>query len=284
MDAIHNPAYTNGRYQRRFHESSDVERSIDCSISSERSSDIPSVSNEQARSHNYNRSTQRNDTSTVTTASDRNQNLSVRNMCYGCGHITNPPHRRMDCPHKDEHGWCAIGIPKGPMILTSSSSSSKRDKSRAMVNAVMGPSLTDLQQNPIKVAISLATASSCSLISSKMFQKLEELGCFIQVKESKTHFLGFTLGSANIFRFVDCFIHFNEMVQQPFTVQMKLGVADIPMDILIGWRDMNEYKLMPILSALANEPDSESSPPVETVSFSNVNFRPKSNQKAYKRR
>jgi hypothetical protein len=39
-------------------------------------------------------------------------------MCLGCGHVTNPPHKRNNCPHKGKIGWCADGFPSNPMVVT----------------------------------------------------------------------------------------------------------------------------------------------------------------------
>jgi hypothetical protein len=40
-----------------------------------------------------------------------------REMCLGCGHVTNPPHRRRDCPYRHCEGWQANGVPSAPISI-----------------------------------------------------------------------------------------------------------------------------------------------------------------------
>ena len=38
------------------------------------------------------------------------------NLCLGCGHVSNPPHRRVNCPHKHLPGWRSRGAPPSPPL------------------------------------------------------------------------------------------------------------------------------------------------------------------------
>jgi hypothetical protein len=41
--------------------------------------------------------------------------------CYGCGHVTTPPHRKKDCPHKERPGWGAPTVMTKPLLLVAMS-------------------------------------------------------------------------------------------------------------------------------------------------------------------
>jgi hypothetical protein len=41
----------------------------------------------------------------------------ARDMCLGCGHITDPPHRRRDCPYRECQDWHAHGVPVAPIHI-----------------------------------------------------------------------------------------------------------------------------------------------------------------------
>jgi hypothetical protein len=53
----------------------------------------------------------------TTPLTDQPKRTWARDMCLGCGHITNPPHRRHNCPYRECQDWHAHGVPMAPIRI-----------------------------------------------------------------------------------------------------------------------------------------------------------------------
>jgi hypothetical protein len=78
--------------------------------------------------------------------------------CYGCGHVTTPPHRKKDCPHKDRPGWGAPSVMTRPLLLVAMSCENV--------------AIFDVFIEGLGAKVGLDSMSSSSLISSQLVERL----------------------------------------------------------------------------------------------------------------
>jgi hypothetical protein len=83
------------------------------------------------------------------------------NVCLGCDHVTTPPHRRVNCPHKNVQGWMARGGPPSPLPGVALLARLFRDVC-----------LLDGVVEGVAVKVGLDSMSSNSLISSELVRRL----------------------------------------------------------------------------------------------------------------
>ena len=86
-------------------------------------------------------------------------------MCLGCGHVTSPPHKRRNCPHKGKVGWCADGVPAAPMVVPVVTCSD----SVSLIQGKVGPCLSNIA---CCVSIGLDSMSSYSLVSPALYRRI----------------------------------------------------------------------------------------------------------------
>ena len=85
--------------------------------------------------------------------------------------ITSPPHIRRNCPHKDKPGWCAHGVPSGPIVLAAVNVASSSDNNQqvALIQGKVGSNITNVN---VDVSIGLDSMASVSVMSPVLLQKL----------------------------------------------------------------------------------------------------------------
>ena len=145
------------------------------------------------------------------------------NVCLGCGHVTNPPHRRVNCPHKSLRGWVAKGGPPSPP-LSGVSLIVKSWKDVCLVDGVV-------QGRECRVG--LDSMSSYSLISRSF---VDCLGCGV-VKVMKPELHVAAAGSGDLIS-VKEFVTVAVSIKGSPSVKLEVGIIDIPVDLLVGWSDI----------------------------------------------
>jgi len=157
---------------------------------------------------------------------NQHNKAATKNICFGCGHITNPPHKKADCPHKDKEGWGRRSVVDKPLTLSLISS-----ENIALIEAKV---------NNIHVNVGLDSLSSETLISRDIANQLDKLKIYDgDVKTIKV--------AGNMEIIVNKFIDIEIENLVPDKIKLTCGVADIPVDILISWGDIKKYKLLDIL-------------------------------------
>lgn len=189
-----------------------------------------------------------------------------RNMCLGCGHVTSPPHRRHNCPHKSCSGWLASGIPSRPISIRSSVAAISAATSQvSIVPGIIAPSVDSLSTG-VDVTVGLDTMSSFSLVSPAIFERLRALG--VSACHSETPQVVHTAGdyeSKKIDTFVAVSLKLSPPSGESVVVSLSFGVFPIPSDVLISWTDMLKFKLLGLLHDLGGVELSEEIAPEDSV-------------------
>jgi hypothetical protein len=77
----------------------------------------------------------------MTPSAKDNSKRWSRDICLGCRHVTNPPHRRHDCPYREFPGWCAHGIPTAPLPIPKVALLTDENDDVSIVKGKVGPSI-----------------------------------------------------------------------------------------------------------------------------------------------
>jgi hypothetical protein len=169
-----------------------------------------------------------------------------RDMCLGCGHVTNPPHRRRNCPYRECQGWCAKGVPSAPIRLPTVAMLTDEDDNVCIVHGQVS-----VANNPNSIAadIGLDSMSAISIISPSMSQRLMDT-CQARLKHLRSMKYVQPAGFPNP-------VGYNAEVELTVTLPPSASftstfvVMPIPVDMLVCWADIKAHKLFGILAEAA---------------------------------
>ena len=180
--------------------------------------------------------------SSQSAASQSSGSSWARDMCLGCGHVTTPPHRRAQCPHKSVSGWLATGVPRAPLRLPSRSTVSAITHNCEKISVISG------SIGPLNVEVGLDTMSCMSLISPQVFQSLLQDGGISRPLAEPV--VVHTAGTAEP-SVVDTEIDITVKLSNSVLLNLTCGVFAIPTDVIISWGDIVKHQLVQLLAELA---------------------------------
>jgi hypothetical protein len=146
--------------------------------------------------------------------------------CYGCGHVTTPPHRKKDCPHKERSGWDAPTVMTKPLLLVAMSCENV--------------AIFEVFIEGLGAKVGLDSMSSSSLISSQLVGRLP-------VRRYKGPRL--LLSPAGDGRAIEIeeFVKVSVGGLGPQELILEMGIASLPVDAIIGWSDIRNQGLVSLL-------------------------------------
>ena len=174
-------------------------------------------------------------------------------MCVGCGHTTNPPHRRHNCPHRGVAGWCANGICRTPITLPGSVCAVSSDGgplpvgSVANIAGIISP--CPKFSTSVPGTVGLDSYSCYSFVDKVVANSLINQGCV--VTDLKQPIVGTAAGGAQVkcYRIIDVWLRLGASVDTPVTFKLRCAVSALPGNaaILISWQDILDNGLQRFL-------------------------------------
>jgi hypothetical protein len=168
------------------------------------------------------------------------------NMCLGCGHVTNPPHRREACPYRNCPGWCARGIPTAPIPLPTVSLLTDDDNNVCTVRgAVSSPNSV----SSVEVDIGLDSMSAISIVSPNLVQRLIH-ECQATVHELELMKYIQPAGYATPVGY-STELQLRVSLGSSVSFTAMFAVLSIPVDIIVCWPDIKAHRLFGVLAEAA---------------------------------
>ena len=160
--------------------------------------------------------------STPVVAEQQIKRVWDRDVCLGCGHVSNPPHRRVNCPHKHLSGWRLKGPPPVPPL-----------PGVALVAKGVGDvCLVQGLVRGVSARIGLDTMSTYSLVSREFLSKLAP----VRVFKGENLWRVSTAGGGLVD--VEEFVRLEVEVEGAPPMSFVFGLMDVPVDVLVGWNDV----------------------------------------------
>lgn len=177
-----------------------------------------------------------------------------KDVCIGCGHKTNPPHRRANCPYSKLPGFCRHPkIAHKPISLQGQVSAVIAVVDSCDQVSTMKGFVSNGDQEVV-VTVGLDSMATHCFISPACLARIERHGPIYRVKKSKLSVE--VAGSSQLLQikeFVQISLGYRRD-ESLSCIDLVCGVFPIPCDIIVGWNDIIQNQMLDLFSDLAVNP------------------------------
>jgi len=185
-------------------------------------------------------------------------------VCLGCGHATNPPHRRWQCPHRLLPGWCAKGGCNPPLVIPAGAAVAAIAPAIEDAVPVSGmppglvadaPGLCGVSQEVLHtsaaIPVTFGLDSYCGhpVVSPVLATRLGNLGAVITplAKPYAIRVAGGQTLSCNKLVLIWCSLAAPGVATVRFSLQCLIATIPSHAAVLISWHAILQYGLQPFM-------------------------------------